>query len=281
MTDEIVVACLDQDDLKMIKVPFATCNLDQVSQWLPAGAYTTFRTYEGAKALWLEKHYHRLEETVALAGKPMHLDTQRISKGVRDLLDGYLNEDSRVRITVDLTSIVGDVYIVLAPLITPSEDDYENGVHIITCNIGKRDNPKAKLTDFISRAEVVRNRLPEGVHEALIVNGGGQILEGLSSNFFAIKNGEIWVADDGALSGLTMKMVLEEADRLQIVCHKEGIRVKDLNFIDEAFITSASRSILPVAQVDQWMVGDGKVGALTKRILRAYRHRLLKEVELI
>ena len=281
MVSEIVVVRLDHDEVEIIELPFETANLNQVSQWLPAGAYTTFRTYEGTKVLWLEKHYHRLEETVTLAGKSIRLDAQRISGEVRNLLAEHHRKDSRVRITVDLTMNIGDVYIVLAPLITPSDADYENGVHVITCNIGKRDNPKAKLTDFISRAEAIRNQLPEDVQEALIVNGGGQILEGLSSNFFAIKNGEIWVADDGALSGLTMKMVLEEADRLQVACHKEGICVNDLDLIDEAFITSASRSILPVTKVDQKAVGDGKVGTLTKRLLTAYRHRLLKEVELI
>ena len=115
------------------------------------------------------------------------------------MLEAYPGDDVRVRITVDATKNPGDVYIALAPLITPSRSNYENGVQVISCNIGKRENPKAKLTNFISRAEVVRNNLPQGVHEALIVNGGGQILEGLSSNFFAVQDGELRVADDGGV----------------------------------------------------------------------------------
>ena len=68
MTFEIIVARLDAEGVKNMELPFATDNLNEVSQWLPAGAYTTFRTYEGNKVLWLDKHYHRLEETLALAG---------------------------------------------------------------------------------------------------------------------------------------------------------------------------------------------------------------------
>lgn len=281
MSSEILLARLDDAGVSLIELPFTTDNLNEISQWLPAGAYTTFRTYEGGKALWLEKHYHRLEETLSLAGKPIQLDRQKISCGVRKMLDAYQGEDARVRITVDATKNIGDVFIALAPMVTPTEDDYENGVQVISCNIGKRENPKAKLTNFISRAEAVRNKLPEGVHEALIVNGGGQILEGLSSNFFAVRNGTLQVADEGALSGLTMKMVLEEADRLGIKHHSKGICITEVNEIDEAFITSASRSILPVTSIDYNPVGDGTVGKVTKKLQVAFRQRLLDEIELI
>lgn len=281
MSFEIIVARLEKDGAKIIELPFVTENLNEVSQWLPAGAYTTFRTYEGNKALWLEKHYHRLEETLMLAGHSIQLDRLHISQGVREMLEEYPGADARVRITVDSTRNPGDVFIALAPLITPSKSEYEKGVSVISCNIGKRENPKAKLTNFISRAEVVRNNLPEGVYEALIVNGGGQILEGLTCNFFAVWNGELRVADDGALSGLTMKMVLEEADRLGIVHHSKGICIFDTGKIDEAFITSASRSILPVTGIDYRLVGDGKVGKVTKRLQEAFRQRLLDEIELI
>ncbi len=281
MKSEIMIARLDDAGAKLIELPFETDNLNEISQWLPAGAYTTFRTYEGNKALWLKKHYQRLEETLVLAGSPMQLDRLHISQGVREMLHAYGGDDARVRITVDATKKPGDVYIALAPLVTPSERDYQSGVQVISCNIGKRENPKAKLTNFISRAEAVRNELPEGVHEALIVNGGGQILEGLSSNFFAVRNGELQVADDGALSGLTMIMVLEEADRLKIRHHSKGICISDADKIDEAFITSASRSILPVTVIDNKPVGDGKVGTITKQLVAAFRQRLLDEIELI
>jgi branched-chain amino acid aminotransferase len=281
MKSEILVARLSGAELKPVKLPFITDNLNEVSQGLPAGAYTTFRTYEGSKALWLDKHYQRLEETLALAGTPLQLDRRHISEGVRKMLADYQGDNARVRITVDATKNLGDVYIVLAPLVTPSAADYANGVVVISCDIGKRENPKAKLSNFISRAETIRNTLPKGVHEALIVNGGGQILEGLSSNFFAVRNGKLQFADDGALSGLTMKMVLEEADRLGIPHHGEGVCISEVEQIDEAFITSASRSILPVTEIDHKPVGDGKVGEVTKRLMEAFSQRLLKEIKLI
>ena len=262
-----------------LDVPDGVTDLNKLSQWLPEGAYTTFRTYEQRKALWLSKHYQRLEETALLAGKPVQIDANSISVALRELLLLRIGEDSRVRITADLSKCVGDIYIALAPLVTPGADAYQNGVRVITCNIEKRDNPKAKLTNFISRAENVRHQLPANVEEALIVNGGGQILEGLSSNFFAVKQGELWVADDGALSGLTMRLVLEEADKLNIVYRKKGICIGEMGEVSEAFITSASRAILPVTCVDSKPVGTGLVGELTKVLMEAYRLRLSTEIK--
>lgn len=278
---DILVARLEGTGAKILALPFSSFTLNEVSQWLPAGAYTTFRTYQRDKALWLEKHYNRLEETLALAGTPLKIDRSVISQGVRELLGVYAKPDARVRITIDAAQNPGDVFVALGPLITPSVADYEKGVSVISCNIEKRENPKAKLTNFISRAEAVRNSLPKGVHEALIVNGGGQILEGLSSNFFAVKDGRLLVADDGALSGLTMRMVLEEAERLGIDHHSKGICISDIDSIEEAFITSASRSILPVTGIDYRLVGDGKVGMVTKRLQDAFHQRLLDEIESI
>lgn len=279
MENKLVVARLGELQIsEKLQLPEGIKDLNQTSQWLPEGAYTTFRTYEGVKALWLEKHFERLEETAYLAGKPVELDRTAIRSALRNMLEEYGQENSRVRITVDLSDRVGEIYLALAPLITPARSAYENGTQVITCNIEKRENPKAKLSNFISRAESIRAKLPKEVEEALIVNGGGQILEGLSSNFFAVKDGVLWVADDGALTGLTMKLVLEEADKLQISYHEKGICVDQLDQIDEAFITSASRSILPVTIIDGKLVGDGKVGHLTRRLMDAINKRLAHEV---
>jgi branched-subunit amino acid aminotransferase/4-amino-4-deoxychorismate lyase len=211
----------------------------------------------------------------------VRLDTNRISAALRKLLLLRVGEDSRVRLTVDLSSHVGDIYIALVPLVTPGAMAYQNGVHVITCNIEKRENPKAKLTNFITRAENIRHQLPADVEEALIVNGGGQILEGLSSNFFAVKAKQLWVADDGALSGLTMKLVLEEADRLKIDYQKKGICIQDLGGVSEAFITSASRAILPVTRIDNESIGDGRVGQMTRTLMKAYQLRLADEIDAI
>jgi branched-subunit amino acid aminotransferase/4-amino-4-deoxychorismate lyase len=279
--DMIVARLNEAGGIENLDVPDGVTDLNKISQWLPEGAYTTFRTYEHVKALWLNKHYQRLEETASLADRPVRLDTNRISVALRKLLLLRVAEDSRVRLTVDLSSHVGDIYIALVPLVTPGAMAYQNGVHVITCNIEKRENPKAKLTNFITRAENIRHQLPADVEEALIVNGGGQILEGLSSNFFAVKGKRLWVADDGALSGLTMKLVLEEADRLKIAYQKKGISIHDLGGVSEAFITSASRAILPVTRIDNESIGDGRVGQMTRTLMKAYQLRLADEIDAI
>jgi len=57
--------------------------LDQASLFLPQGAYTTLRTYDGDRFLRLESHLHRLDESVSLMGHPVELDHVAIRAGLR------------------------------------------------------------------------------------------------------------------------------------------------------------------------------------------------------
>jgi branched-subunit amino acid aminotransferase/4-amino-4-deoxychorismate lyase len=104
----------------------------------------------------------------------------------------------------------------------------------------ERAQPTAKVTQFIEAAEHVRKSLPENAYEAIMIGRNGRFLEGLSSNFFAVKNGEIWTADEGVLPGVTRSIILKLAEQSAVPVHLEGIAPDDVAQIDEAFITSSS-----------------------------------------
>ncbi len=253
-------------------------SLDEVSSHLPDGAYTTFRTFDRRSVLHLQRHFRRLEETARLAGYPQVLDENLIRLALRQAIAWTVNGDVRVRITLALGTGGGDVYISVEPLHLPSEADYIQGVKVIT-RCMQRTNPKAKLTTFIQTADRIRHEMPEDVNETLMLDENGCVLEGLSSNFFAIWQGKLWTAEEGVLSGITRSLVLEEADRMGLPIHYRSVAKADLSRVDEAFITSASRAVLPVVQIDQQVVGGGQPGILTLRLLKHYRERIDREVE--
>jgi branched-chain amino acid aminotransferase len=142
-----------------------------------------------------------------------------------------------------------------------------------------RDMPRAKLTRFSARADRERQTLPFGAHEALMVDDLGCILEGLSSNFFAVKAGSLWTADVGVLPGTTRALVLELVDELGIPLHLECIPSDKLPEFEEAFLTSVSRGVLPVRQVGETVIGSGAPGPLSRRLMGAYEVRLAEELE--
>ena len=152
---------------------------------------------------------------------------------------------------------------------------YEEGVACVTLDV-HRDNPHSKDTRFIAAAQEAYGRLPPGVEEGLIVGEDGAILEGLSSNFFAVLGGDLRTEEERALIGVTRSLVLEVAEGLMPV-ERRAIRRDDLPRVDEAFVTSVSREVLPVVRIDGRPVGDGRVGPGTRAIMAGFAALVARE----
>jgi branched-chain amino acid aminotransferase len=256
-------------------------SLDEATRNLPGGAYTTFRTYQHWQGIHLEDHFLRLEETCRLAGYPLVLDHAGVRTCLREILKDLVEiAEVRVRISIDLEDEKGTIYIGAEPLSTPAAEKYQTGVDILTRAM-HRNNPKAKLTHFLLETKNIRQELPADINEVVMIGEDGQMLEGLSSNFFAIRNGTLWTADQDVLSGITRLMVLEIASRFNIPVKKEGINIGDIGLIEEAFITSASRLVLPVRKVDQLKIGKVCPGVITKKVMDAFTEKIQRSLEVI
>jgi branched-chain amino acid aminotransferase len=186
--------------------------------------------------------------------------------------------DLRLRLVLDFEENPGALYICALPLVPPPAEAYRRGVSVVISGL-RREVPRAKLTRFIARADRERRSLPPGAHEALMVDGEGCILEGLSSNFFAVREGVLWTAEEGVLAGTTRAWVLELARGLSIPVRLEGFPLNELTSAEEAFITSSSRAVVPVRKVGRVVIGSGRPGPVTLRLMEAYQARLEGELE--
>ena len=244
-------------------------SINDSSKYTPDGAYTTFRTYNRFYVLNLTKHFDRLEETARLAGKPVLLNRKEICKFLGEVIETYPANELRIRITVDLSVCLGDIYIVLETLITPDIKCYENGIDVITTTL-HRSNPKAKLNKFLSQASEVRRQKGSEYEEILMVDSHNEILEGLSSNFYAVIRDEIFTAEEGVLFGTTRDYVLRLAKKLAIPVNLRPVSIHELKYLDEAFITSTSRSILPIRSIDNQKIDEKAPGPITKKLMQAF-----------
>lgn len=271
--------------LESVLLPFAPASLDEASLQLPGGAYTTFRTFTGgSQALRLGDHLARLEQTAGLAGKNQRLDWARVRSVLQSGINMARQAESlpggefRLRLTLDLEVHPGDLYLMIQPLEMLPALAYAQGVKVITCNL-QRQLPKAKLTRFIARADPLRHALPPGVNEAIMVNSQGYLLEGLSSNFFAICSGVLWTAEEGVLSGVTRSLALQAASGLGLPVHLDALRLANIFDVNEAFITSASRGVLPVCQIDHVLLGSGEPGPVTRLIMQTFESLVRQQLE--
>jgi len=257
--------------LQSLQLPQEIDTLDLISENLPAGAYTTLRTYHHNQALALEHHFQRLGQSAELAGKACKLDTNRLRAALRQALSEIPSgQEVRLRLTFDLEQNPGDVYVAAESLRVPTPSDYSMGVKAITSNL-KRHLPGAKLTEFIPYARRVREDLAEDVNEAILIDSQGILLEGLSSNFFVVKCDEIFTAGERVLAGITRSLAIEVIDGLGIPLRRQAVSIDDLSFLQEAFITSSSRAVLPIISLDQSIIGSGKPGRFTTEIMEAYQ----------
>jgi branched-chain amino acid aminotransferase len=254
-------------------------SLDEVSLQLPGGAYTTFRTYDHTRALRIQDHMQRLSDSAERTHQQVSLAFTPLRAALRAILEQSPFRDARVRVTLDLETEPGLLYITIEELHALPPAAYLSGVKVTT-HILQRENPKAKLTAFITTAAAYRAHLSPGVNETLMVQTDGRILEGLSSNFFGIKGGAMWTAEEGVLSGITRASVLDIASsRLGIPVHYDAIRADELEILDECFITSAGRGVLPVVQIDEMVIGKGMPGVVTKRIMVGFEEWIGEKVE--
>jgi branched-subunit amino acid aminotransferase/4-amino-4-deoxychorismate lyase len=107
-----------------------------------------------------------------------------------------------------------------------------------------------------------------------------RILEGLTSNFFYIWEGELGTAGRDVLPGITRREILFVARHsLSIPIRFRALNLEQVPFIQEAFICSSSREIVPVVQLNNVQIGSGEVGPLTRKLMQAYKESVLERAE--
>ena len=265
-----------RDGAVEIRLPDST-SLDAITRQLPQGFYSTFRTFEGGKrVLGLRSHLKRLYQPEGEATVKPDVNANIFCQHLADILLEYPGE-ARVRA---IMTFKGNVYIALTPLVPLSREIYQKGVKVITTN-ARRESPRMKSTAFISASESIRAKIASSdIFEALLVHNGF-ILEGMTSNFFYVRNENLGTARRNILLGVTRRMVLHVARGSSIGIVYRALRWEQDPSLDEAFLTSSSRGIVPIIQIDSTSVGKGRPGPYTKNLSIKYDDYVLRHAKSI
>ncbi len=236
----------------------------------PGTVYTTIRTYCRlggiAHYLFLEKHIQRLNDSLEINGSSIRVDGSRIKQAVA-LLDQNTSIRGDLRIKIIIIPECEEVYtFIVEPLTTPGLTEYTNGAQVYTHRY-VRNKPEAKTFGFVNVQNQIRAETDKDAEEILMLGEKDELLEGLSSNFFAIKRNRLRTAGKGVLRGITRQIVLDLAMKHGLQVDYTPVEFQDIGQIDEAFITSTSRGILPVVGIDQNVIGSGIPGPITKKLM--------------
>jgi branched-chain amino acid aminotransferase len=247
--------------------PYQAASLAEAAPHEPEGVYTITRTYKGDHALLLDSHLDRLEESARLEAIPLCLDRPALRAALRTLIKRAGYPDARFRITVPRHA-PDQLYLALEPLQAPSPELRQKGVSVATVH-AQRHNPVAKTTAWMSQRREATRDLPPETYEAILLNENGELLEGTSSNFYAVLDGELRTAGEGILNGISRQALLAcLGDFLPL--RLEAVHLDDVPRLREAFLTSSSRGVIPIVKIDGVALSGGVPQAATLELARRY-----------
>lgn len=234
--------------------------------------YEVLRTVGRAPLFWAE-HLERLQ---ASAGRiDLTFEAAPLLRECRALM-AQMTEEARVRIVVTRGSSLagpGNRVLIATPLGTPASAQFPAGCGLLCVPVpmpGGGPDPHAKTGDRKLAVKAEAEAWRAGCHEALRVDPAGRVLEGATSTIFAVRDGVLLTPplDVGVLAGITRAKVLEEAERAGIPVRLRTFLQAELPEMSELFITSTSRGVVPVCQVDA--LRYPAPGPITRRLQAAY-----------
>ena len=154
---------------------------------------------------------------------------------------------------------------------------YQRGMDIVTVpttrNLHSALNPAIKSLNYLNNilAKIEANN--SGVEEAVMLNAEGFVAECTGDNLFIVKNGELFTPplSAGALYGITRQTVIELAVEAGLKVTEPNLTRYDLFNADECFLTGTGAEIVPVVKIDGRVIGTGKPGTLTRKLVKDYR----------
>ena len=250
------------------------------------GIFEGIRFYNG-RVFKLEEHLERLWDSghSICLGIPMSRNemTEAVLETIRqnDLRDGYI----RLLVTRGVGNLGlnpahckrASVIIIAATVSLYPEKAYRNGLTVVTCATRRINpgalNPAVKSLNYLNNVMArIEANLAEA-DEALMLNDHGYIAECTADNVFIIKRGEIFTPPitAGALRGITRSVVFDIAAELGLKISETNITRHDVFIADECFLSGTAAEIIPVVKADGRVIGNGKPGPISSRMIARFR----------
>lgn len=175
----------------------------------------------------------------------------------------------------------GSVIIIAGKIQLYPPELYERGMEIVTVpttrNLHSAVNPAIKSLNYLNNilAKIEANNA--GCEEAIMLNAEGYVAECTGDNVFIVKDGALMTPplSAGALYGITRRVVIDLAQEAGHRVSEPNLTRYDLFNADECFVTGTGAEIVPIVKIDGRVIGRGKPGKVTRKLVARY-HALTK-----
>jgi branched-chain amino acid aminotransferase len=253
------------------------------------GVYETLRTYNRVPFLF-DRHVRRLRQSARHLALDVPFDDMALLRWINETMAAAgLVDEAYIRVlltrgvgelTYDLAATPApSLVIIVKPLDEPSERMTREGIAIALVDVLRNHpgsvNPIIKSNNLLNNALAMQAAYRRGGEEALMCNYRGELSECSQSNFFLVR-GEVALtpkSQAGLLEGVTRAFLFEVGREVGVDVRDETLFPGDLDTADEAFITSTTRELSPVVRIDDRVIGSGKPGPVTLRLLAGYQRK--------
>jgi len=154
---------------------------------------------------------------------------------------------------------------------------YEKGMEIITVpttrNLHSALNPAIKSLNYLNNILAKMEANIAGCEEAVMLNAEGFVSECTGDNIFIVKARRVFTPplSAGALHGITRGVVMDLAREEGVSVAEPNLTRYDLFNADECFLTGTGAELIPIVKIDGRVIGTGRPGPLTGKLVDKYR----------
>jgi D-alanine transaminase len=166
------------------------------------------------------------------------------------------------------------VFVMSYPLNTPPAELLQNGISAITAPDNRWLRCDIKAISLLPNVLLRQMAIDAGCAETIMIRDNEFMTEGAASNIFVVKNGTLLAPpkDNLMLPGITYDVILELAAANDIAHQVRKILVGEVFDADELLLTSSTKEVLAITQLDGKPVGSGKPGTMFAKLHQLYQN---------
>ena len=239
------------------------------------------------KLLFFKEHLERLKISGELINLELQFSFEEIYQQAKMLLSKFNQDNAYIRIIV--TRGIGDIglyteeklqqNIVMIAKKAPYYDDelYNKGIYLNLVERLRNDkmslDPNAKSGNYLNNILAIQEAKKHNAYDAIMENREGEITEGTTFNIWLVKDNVVYTPHpaSGLLKGITRRKLIEFINLHKIPFKEERCTKNDFYNADEVFITSSTKGVMPVFQLNSRVYHDKlPENSMTKKLMNIY-----------
>ena len=257
------------------------------------GVWEGIRLHHG-KLVFIGDHLKRLWTAAKATGIKLPFKKNELIASIKSTLSkNEMHDGVHVRIMVTRgikktpsqdprLTISGPNVVIIAEYKKASNETKSKGITLFTSSFrrGSPDylDPKLNCHSKLHEVQALIQAIEAGADEALMLDVNGFVSTCNATNFFIVKDGEVWTSTGAyCMNGITRQKVIEICAKNNILCHQKNFSLYDTYSADEAFVTGTFGGLTPVTSIDGKPIENQNNKSLRENLNRLYEELIANE----